>query len=426
MLRVEWMAIRDEIAFIESRQERGLPHARYEMKTRRWSPKPACDGASCSAASSSLNSVDEPHCTICFVELEDGDRVGNLNCVHVFHADCLKMWVQKRNSCPLCTIPIAHRRRISSEELVKKVDAEAEHENRRHGAEMIDTEDAAIVSGTVPSNSGTDFRTSPHQNSILASPSNQNPRLSHMPLTPSTVAANTYNSFEEEMGSVGDQSSLSSDNDNGDTFHSNGSAVPIENHPTLDQDHFTRDLHVSTPSTETNSNITRDTEDHFTDDVVNVEHQRGNSSIATEEFTPIDVVGDSPGTFTPPLPSSSSASRNVHSHNPDQSSVTVGGAYFDDESENGIADMRSPPRQLRRRGSEPTTSTVFPPSSVDDSDKQNETNATVDGIDIPPLVGNPHVQSTHTVETAEQSLQGVDDDTGKPAHEDIQGEGEED
>ncbi|OEU14353.1 hypothetical protein FRACYDRAFT_165374, partial [Fragilariopsis cylindrus CCMP1102] len=56
---------------------------------------------------SSPNSVDEPHCTICFTELEDGDRVGDIGCMHVFHADCLKMWIQKRNSCPLCNIPVA-------------------------------------------------------------------------------------------------------------------------------------------------------------------------------------------------------------------------------------------------------------------------------------------------------------------------------
>jgi hypothetical protein len=49
------------------------------------------------------NEEDETdECTICFVTLEDGDRVGSLSCQHVFHADCLKMWLKSRNVCPLC------------------------------------------------------------------------------------------------------------------------------------------------------------------------------------------------------------------------------------------------------------------------------------------------------------------------------------
>eukprot|EP00565_Helicotheca_tamesis_P009016 CAMPEP_0185725436 /NCGR_PEP_ID=MMETSP1171-20130828/1704_1 /TAXON_ID=374046 /ORGANISM="Helicotheca tamensis, Strain CCMP826" /LENGTH=420 /DNA_ID=CAMNT_0028393571 /DNA_START=240 /DNA_END=1502 /DNA_ORIENTATION=+ len=41
-------------------------------------------------------------CTICILEIEDGDRIGVLPCDHYFHVDCLKPWILKRNSCPLC------------------------------------------------------------------------------------------------------------------------------------------------------------------------------------------------------------------------------------------------------------------------------------------------------------------------------------
>jgi len=41
-------------------------------------------------------------CTICQVEIEDGERVGNLPCNHLFHVDCLKLWLTRRNVCPLC------------------------------------------------------------------------------------------------------------------------------------------------------------------------------------------------------------------------------------------------------------------------------------------------------------------------------------
>jgi hypothetical protein len=41
-------------------------------------------------------------CTICFVPLVKGDRVGDIPCKHVFHVDCLKVWLRRRVVCPLC------------------------------------------------------------------------------------------------------------------------------------------------------------------------------------------------------------------------------------------------------------------------------------------------------------------------------------
>lgn len=41
-------------------------------------------------------------CSICLQEFEQGDRVGDLPCGHVFHANCLKTWIQRKNHCPLC------------------------------------------------------------------------------------------------------------------------------------------------------------------------------------------------------------------------------------------------------------------------------------------------------------------------------------
>ena len=44
-------------------------------------------------------------CTICFVLLQEGDRIGDLSCGHVFHVQCLKTWLPRRNTCPLCQAP---------------------------------------------------------------------------------------------------------------------------------------------------------------------------------------------------------------------------------------------------------------------------------------------------------------------------------
>lgn len=68
---------------------------------------------------------DDNTCTICFGPIEDGDRVGELACDHVFHVECLKQWLARRNICPLCQMPNAatpRSRRRSRVEEVNPVD----------------------------------------------------------------------------------------------------------------------------------------------------------------------------------------------------------------------------------------------------------------------------------------------------------------
>ena len=37
-------------------------------------------------------------CSICILELEDGEVIADLNCNHCFHADCLSEWIKKKVS----------------------------------------------------------------------------------------------------------------------------------------------------------------------------------------------------------------------------------------------------------------------------------------------------------------------------------------
>eukprot|EP00557_Chaetoceros_sp_GSL56_P014512 CAMPEP_0176485974 /NCGR_PEP_ID=MMETSP0200_2-20121128/5324_1 /TAXON_ID=947934 /ORGANISM="Chaetoceros sp., Strain GSL56" /LENGTH=525 /DNA_ID=CAMNT_0017882651 /DNA_START=434 /DNA_END=2011 /DNA_ORIENTATION=+ len=48
---------------------------------------------------------DEILCTICLTSIDDGDRVGVLECDHLFHSECLKAWIRRKNRCPLCQTP---------------------------------------------------------------------------------------------------------------------------------------------------------------------------------------------------------------------------------------------------------------------------------------------------------------------------------
>lgn len=46
--------------------------------------------------------IDDPCCMICFAPLIANDKIGDLECNHEFHSECLKVWLKKNNSCPLC------------------------------------------------------------------------------------------------------------------------------------------------------------------------------------------------------------------------------------------------------------------------------------------------------------------------------------
>ena len=43
-------------------------------------------------------------CSICLTEIEEGEQVGILPCIHIFHVDCLRQWITRKNACPLCQV----------------------------------------------------------------------------------------------------------------------------------------------------------------------------------------------------------------------------------------------------------------------------------------------------------------------------------
>jgi hypothetical protein len=96
MLQPTSLALRTRIYKKDSlRKRRNSNHNKEDDNARTLS-------LSCSIAESDDEDDEDANCTICFAPLLDGDRVGSLPCNHVFHAECLKSWVQRRNVCPLC------------------------------------------------------------------------------------------------------------------------------------------------------------------------------------------------------------------------------------------------------------------------------------------------------------------------------------
>ena len=48
------------------------------------------------------NEGQDNNCIICIGDFEIGDKVTSLPCLHVFHTECIKSWLQSKNFCPVC------------------------------------------------------------------------------------------------------------------------------------------------------------------------------------------------------------------------------------------------------------------------------------------------------------------------------------
>lgn len=41
-------------------------------------------------------------CSLCLEEYDRREKITKLHCTHVYHLDCIKVWVMRSNCCPLC------------------------------------------------------------------------------------------------------------------------------------------------------------------------------------------------------------------------------------------------------------------------------------------------------------------------------------
>lgn len=49
-----------------------------------------------------------PTCSICLVDFETGDELRELPCRHIFHTDCIDLWLREHRNCPLRCPPFYH------------------------------------------------------------------------------------------------------------------------------------------------------------------------------------------------------------------------------------------------------------------------------------------------------------------------------
>lgn len=53
-------------------------------------------------------SSENKSCLICLEEYHNGEKAIFLPCVHIFHPKCIKEWLTKQNSCPICKFELTY------------------------------------------------------------------------------------------------------------------------------------------------------------------------------------------------------------------------------------------------------------------------------------------------------------------------------
>jgi Zn finger protein HypA/HybF involved in hydrogenase expression len=46
--------------------------------------------------------LETDSCTICQENYKNEDKIATLDCMHKYHAECLKKWLVIKNVCPIC------------------------------------------------------------------------------------------------------------------------------------------------------------------------------------------------------------------------------------------------------------------------------------------------------------------------------------
>ena len=64
-----------------------------------------------------INKLEEGNkkCVICLEDFVSKEKVTALPCIHFFHTPCIKKWVLKENTCPICKFE------LTQENLNKKI-----------------------------------------------------------------------------------------------------------------------------------------------------------------------------------------------------------------------------------------------------------------------------------------------------------------
>jgi hypothetical protein len=49
-----------------------------------------------------VNKGEEEKCSVCLSEFEDKEEIKILPCKHLYHPECIDIWLKKNSTCPVC------------------------------------------------------------------------------------------------------------------------------------------------------------------------------------------------------------------------------------------------------------------------------------------------------------------------------------
>jgi hypothetical protein len=59
---------------------------------------------------------EKKNCVICLQDFNNGDKATILPCIHIFHTECIKNWLENENTCPICKFKLTMDNLNSQEE----------------------------------------------------------------------------------------------------------------------------------------------------------------------------------------------------------------------------------------------------------------------------------------------------------------------
>ncbi|KAM3356551.1 RING-H2 finger protein ATL16 [Capsicum galapagoense] len=67
--------------------------------------------------------IDQCECAVCLNEFQENDKLRVIpNCAHIFHIDCIDVWLQNNANCPLCRNSISSSTTIANTKLLLPLD----------------------------------------------------------------------------------------------------------------------------------------------------------------------------------------------------------------------------------------------------------------------------------------------------------------
>ena len=55
---------------------------------------------------SKYTKCDQKQCTICLELFKEGENIRRLECLHIYHINCIKNWLKNKDQCPVCKFKV--------------------------------------------------------------------------------------------------------------------------------------------------------------------------------------------------------------------------------------------------------------------------------------------------------------------------------